>query len=284
MLMKRTLLPLLATAALTASLHAQVMMLDFGPTVAIDDAGDANSLTNSPYHAVNTGFTQTTWNQVLTADIGTGNLKWADGSTATGISLNLGATTTATSTTIGLSNTPSGSNALGSATNTGVYAATSVAKDGIFTGTTTGGLRAVGFQITGLAPGTYDIYITARNTNTSVAHVQNLYAASAASTGDFNFASYQTQQLNYTGGSDGTSAWVAEGAAGENYVKLSVTLTALNPYLNLASFGGTGEVRGFLNSVQIVSTIPEPSSYGALLGAGTLGMALLRRKSFVRRA
>lgn len=60
-------------------------------------------------------------------------------------------------------------------------------------------------------------------------------------------------------------------------MKLSISITA-GEYLNVASYGGTGEGRGFLNSVQIVSAIPEPSTYAALAGTGALLLAFMRRR------
>lgn len=177
-------------ACLTAS--AQVLMLDFGPTAATG----ADRLV-SPYHTVNTGFTQTTWNTVGTADLPTGAL-WSDGTAATGVSIDLGATT-APGTLIGLSNTPSGSTLTGTTIMTGVYAGTSPGRDGIFTGSS-GNDRAVGVQIGGLAAGTYDIYVTGRNTNISTTHSLNFYAGTASASGNFDFASYTAKSLSYVAG------------------------------------------------------------------------------------
>lgn len=272
-MIKRTALLTLSVLGLSASLQSSTLMLDFGPTVAIDDAGTDNSLINSPYHTANTSFTDTSWNQVQTADIASGGLLWSDGTTATGIALNIGATTVDQSTTVGLANTPSINSALGGFTNTGVYAATSVGKDGISTSTGSSGTRAVGFQLSGLAAGTYDIYITARNTSLSGAYVQNLYIGKSATTGSFSFSAYNTAQLSYDNASDSTTSW----SVGDNYVKLSISITS-GEYLNLASYGGTGEGRGFLNSVQIVSAIPEPSSYALAAGAGCVLLATVRRR------
>lgn len=265
MIKKSTLPAGLAALCFTGSLPAAVLMLDFGPTVAIDDVGAANSLLNSPYHTANVSFTQDDWNQVQTADIAAGGLLWADGTVATGIALNIGATTT-TGKVLGLANTPSVNSALGSFTSTGVYADTSVGKDGISTGSGTA-LRAVGFQLSGLATGAYDIFITARNTSLSGALTQNLYVGKAASAGtSFDFTGYATQSLAYANSSAATGSW-SEGA---NYVKFSISITA-GEVLNLASFGAAGtDQRGFLNSVQIVSAIPEPSSFALFGGAAAL--------------
>jgi len=258
----------LTVCAMTVA-NAQVLMFDFGPTVA-----SGASLTNSPYHTANGSFTNTTWNQVQTADLGSG-LLWSDGTAATGIALNLGSTTAATtsSSTLGLANTPSNTNALGSTINTGVYATTSVGKDGIYTGST-GNSRAVGFQLSGLAAGTYDIYLSARNTNSSVAHTQIMFLGASATSGDFvlNGAGMSSETLSIAAGTSGaTSAWVDN----SNYLKMTVVVST-GDVLNLATLGGVGETRGFLNSVQIVA-VPEPTTW-ALLALSLTTVIIFRRR------
>lgn len=252
-------------------------MLDFGPTTA-----SGAYLTSSPYHSITPGFTDGYWNKIQTTDISSG-LVWADNTTA-GVTVFTGGTPDATSRTISLASTPSGNNALGSPVNGGIYAGTSVATDGIYTGAS-GNTRAVGLQIGGLNAGTYDIYVSGRNTNTSATYTLNFYAGISSSNVSFEFADsgsttakagYQHKTLTYVNISTATSAW-AESA---NYVKFSVSLAA-NEYLNIASIGGaSNELRGFLNTVQIVNTtpIPEPASAGLLLGlAAATGAACLRR-------
>lgn len=261
----------LSVLCLTGSLTAQVLQLDFGPTVA-----DGDSLTNSPYHTASGSIVDSTWNTVTDANL-TSSLVWSDGTATSGISIDVGGNSTSGSTTIDLAKTGiTFSNALGSMTDTGVYAGTSVGKDGIFLATS--GARAVGVQVSGLSAGNYDIYITARNTSLSSAHDQNLYVGTA-SAGNFNYTDYAatSQQISYNGAADATASWVAAGNTGDNYVKFSISITS-GQVLNLASIGGTGEARGFLNSVQIVSTIPEPSTYAFLAGAGSLLIAATRRK------
>ena len=273
--------PFFATACLAGALafalpaSAQVLMLDFGPTTT-----SGTSLTNSPYHSANSSFTDTTWNKRGTADA-TSGLLWSNGVAATGVSINLGATTSDASRTIGLANTPSnGTSLTGSAMTTGVYADSSPARDGIFTGTSSGNIRAVGLQVSGLAPGTYDIYMTGRNTNTNGGHIQNFYAGKAASSGDFTFTdagTFASKSITYFASpTTQNNAWSETTLA--NYAKFSVTLTT-GAVLQLSAFGGTGDSRGFLNAVQIVntSTIPEPAAAGLLAGVATIAIATLRR-------
>ncbi len=255
--------------ALSVTVSAQVLMLDFGPTAAT-----GASLTNSAYHTAHGSFSSnTTWNTIQTADVNSG-LFWSGGTAATGVSVNLGATTDAGITLIGLANVPSGNSALGTAITGGVYANSSVGKDGIFTGAS-GNSRSVGLQIGGLAAGTYDIYVTGRNTNISAAHVQNFYAGASAS-GDFDYAGYSTKGLSFGNLATSQTASWSEDA---NYVKLTVTLTS-GEFLNIASIGGTGEARGFLNAIQIVNTsaVPEPGTFALLAGLLGLGTAAALRR------
>ncbi|MFH1498736.1 MAG: PEP-CTERM sorting domain-containing protein [Verrucomicrobiota bacterium] len=256
---------------------AQVLMLDFGPTTA-----SGASRTNSPYHTADDTFTDTTWNRLGTADVASG-LLWSDGVAATDVSVNLGATTTDGSRTVDLGNTPSnGTGLTGSAMTSGVYADTSPARDGIFTGSSSGNIRAVGLQISGLSTGTYEIYMTGRNTNTTGGHVQNFYAGKAASSGDFTFTDTEVfahKSITYFASpTQQNNAWSETTLA--NYARFSVTITS-GDVLQLAAFGGTGDNRGFLNAVQIVNTtpIPEPASATLLLGVGAItGTALRRRR------
>lgn len=278
-LVSLSLVTVLGLAASIAS--ADVLMLNFGPA-----PGVSSVTTNSPYHtAAGSGFTQSHWNTVGTADVSSG-LLFSDGVTAaTGVSVNLGASTTST---INLSSQPGTSSALGTASNAGIYLNNDIAKSGIFSGNASSN-NSVGVQIGGLSAGTYDIYITARNTNTGQqannGYTQAIYVGTSATSGNFDFSTYTTTDSlvyasNQAPATYLNSAWVE----GENYVKLSISITA-GQFLNLAvdgiNSGGSGDTRGFLNSVQIVNTttVPEPSAFAALAGLGALGMAGLRRRS-----
>ncbi len=270
----------LFTAALALGLAfplgAQVLMLDFGGT-AVTNA----SRTNSPYHTANGSFTDTTWNSQ-----GQGNdntLTWSDSTTATGLSYTA------------FKNNSSGQTAMvaggwsasfsGSAVNTGIYATPSVGLDGYMMSTTLTDARAIGIQVSGLAHGTYDIYIAGRNTNYSAsAYTVNYYASAASATGNFNFGTYDSESVTYAAGTtDKTSSWSFDpnNASESNYVKLTVSITAANPYLNIATMGevGSGMAQGVFNSIQIVTAIPEPSSYALLAGAGGLMIACSRRRA-----
>lgn len=237
-------------------------MLDFGPRTAT--GGD---LTNSMYHSAEPTFGDDTWNQVGTSDLNT--LVWSDGSAATGLTLNLGNTLSESSTVVGLSNTPS-AHVLGGGVSTGIYDGTSVATDGIFKGNS-GQVRYVGFQLSGLPAGSYDIYVNARYTNKSYAHVQNVYVGSGPANSDFDAVTLaQTGALTYGSGQDLTAEWVEDG----NYLKFSFSLGE-GESLNLAVTGDNLNAvrRGFLNSVQIVRNGEE--SPGTVIFLSSAGWVML---------
>jgi hypothetical protein len=261
---------MLAAGLVLASVsHAQVLMLDFGPSTT-------SATGNSPYHTADSSFTGTNWNKVQTVDLNSG-LLFADGTTATGVTVNVGAATSVTS--LDLGGTPSGNSNLGTVVNTGIYSGTSVGTDGIFTGSSNLTGTSVGLQVGGLAAGTYDVYITSRNTSrASTSNYSQVAAVGVASaSGNFDYSGYASHTLSFTNSVTpiATSSWT-EGA---NYTKFSVTITS-GQFINLAVHGGGEDMRGFLNSVQIVNTsaIPEPSVYALLGGAVALGAVIVGRR------
>lgn len=270
------------TSVLISTAEAQVLMLNFratgGPT--------GGNLTNSPYNTVNPDFTDTSWNNVSNADVSSG-LLYADGSAATGVAFNLGMADLAVSSTVDLSIDPGKVSDLGGKTNTGVYAGDSIGTGGIFDGATTDRLE-VGLQVTGLAAGTYEVYVTGRNTSGDITGTlpYTYYAGAGTAGTNFDFSSYNSASLTFEG-TGSTSAWVEAGGVDANYGKFTITLSA-GEALNIVSNGDGGisaggqpvgsANRGFLNSVQIVA-IPEPQTWALILGFGVLVGAVVRRRS-----
>jgi hypothetical protein len=257
---------LAAAMGICSDAGAAVLMLDFGGTTV---AG--TDRTNSPYHAVNGSFTDTSWNSQ-----GQGNDPshvWSDGTTATGVSLttlkgNAGSTA--------LTSAGWSSSVNATAVNTGIYAGTSVARDGHMMTSNFSEHRPIGIQLSGLAPGEYDVYITGRNTNyTAAEYTVNHYVAAGATAGSFDFGAYATGSNTFAASAtDKVDSWqfTPGNASASNYVKLTVTLTQANPYLNIGTIGsGTN---GVFNSVQVVA-VPEPASLGLLVLAG---LAARRRR------
>ena len=262
---KKLLLTVVAAIGFCLSpLHAEFLplLLDFGPTTPT-----GGNLTNSPYHTVSSK-TYSTWNVLGTAD--SSSLNWGNGTAATGVAIDLGRSNN--NSLINFADQPGSSNALGVQTNTGVFSGNSVGKDGIFHGSG-GQNNVIGLKVTGLALGTYDVFVVGINTNIdqgSSAQTllpMNMGALATGNVGTLDIAALST----VTVGNNVTASWQEDG----NYGRFSVTLTADNPVLTLFTVStNPSEGRGFLNAVQVVA-IPEP---GTLMLVGiSLGSLLLFR-------
>ncbi len=266
----KSITPALLLSGLVVSQAGAAILLDFGPT---SPATGTNNLTNSPFHTA-TGSMDTTWNVLGTADQLTGVMN-SDG-TAASVGVNIGATA-ASSTVIDLANQPGSSNGLGTQIMTGVYRAGSIGRDAIFDGTNPS-VHNVGFQLTGLAAGSYDVYLTMRNTNDFNIHSMTGFVAAGTASPTFDHSGYSSVTLTYGQGAGAqTAAWVPNGMTDANYALFNVTLTA-GQVLNVAVAGdgaGGPQTRGFLSSAAIVA-VPEPST--SLLGLAGFSLAILRRR------
>lgn len=258
----------------TAPTFAQSMLFDFGSTAATSSAARLNS----PGHAAgDVSASETTWNQVQTADISSG-LKFSDGTAATGVGIDLGTETTSTSNIIGFLTQPNSSlQGTNPSYATGIYdPSDSPARDFIYN-SANNEPWAIGLKLTGLEAGVYRIYINGANVHGASAGTMNFYAstlASGATTYDFSGAT----TLAATNLSSGASSWTA----GVNYVVFSVTLTAGQDLAIAASGEGTSSGgRGFLNSLELVrvGNIPEPGAFAVLAGACALLAAGCRRRN-----
>lgn len=276
------LIPALISLTGLSGLQAEVIMFNFSGGSTPSDA----NLTNSPYHSDNPSFTDTTWNNVSNADESAGSLSFADGTTASGVALNLGVADLTISSTVDLSDNPSSANNLGTKVSTGIFAGDSVGTGGVYDGSGAD-RRVIGAQITGLPAGTYDVYIQGINTNVAYNEagisLPFEFAAGAGTAGaDFDFTGYNSATVTYETNQVNASSWLEAGnGLASNYGKIRVTLAA-GQALNLVSNGDGGKSntgdsnRGFLNSAQIV-TIPEPGSL-ILLGLGALAVMIVRRR------
>lgn len=259
---------LFSIAALISSSDAASIMFDFGPTAVLP--ADA---ANSPWRSVDASA-GTSWNQITGADNNPipdvpSGLIYSDGSAATGVGFNFGTSSTGALQTVNLATQPTRSANLAGTYNSGIYAGTSVGRDAVFLTTSV----AIGAQITGLAAGTYDIYVTSRNTSYNTnAYTQTLSAGAGVAGQNFDYSSYLNSTVAYAANAATPTLWTL----GATYMKVTVTLTD-GQALNLAVIGeNSGAVdRGFFNSIQIVS-VPEPSA--ALVFCGLLGASLFRRK------
>ena len=254
----------LAALALAVSpVSGTILLLDFGPTTPT-----GGNLTNSPYHSSEYNGTETSWNILGTAD--SSSLLWGDGTAATGVAIDLGRSNN--NSLINFADQPGSSNALGVQTNSGVFSGNSVGKDGIFHGSG-GQNNVIGLKVTGLALGTYDVFVVGINTNIEQANEtirMDMGALATGNVGTLDIAALST----VTVGNTVAASW----QEGGNYGRFNVTLTADNPVLTLFTVAtDSTEGRGFLNAVQ-VTPIPEPRVYAALFGLFALGFVAWRRR------
>ncbi len=278
------LLPVFATLFATAA-QAQVILLDSSPTTGQTTTAAANA---GPYPT----SSGSTWNGGLSA--WSTALTYSDGTPIPGT---VRVYTDALDNVTGGARYSFGATAssavAGSATNgsTGVFGTlaggSNPYKDAAFGGVASNaGYGGVGMRVTGLAFGTYQVYVSAgyigtTNNGTRPGEANpatfNIWAFSGAGTG---FA-----DTTLTTGTFGTPGEVLENSTtaswsqGNNFALLTVTLDASNPALYLISENAnpaSPETRGWLNAVQIVA-VPESSSLGLL--AGMVGaLAFYRRR------
>ena len=273
--MKNTPLIIALTLNLSTWVSADTLMLNFrassGPT--------GTNLTNSPLHTAVPSFTDTVWNNVNNSDASVGSLDWSDGNEASGVAFVLGTVTdSSVSQLVDLTGSVSSVSNLGNQTSAGIYSGDSIGKGGIFNGTSTQPEKGLGIQFTGLAAGTYNVYLSGRNTNStnpSFPLTNSFHIGSGTAGSNFDYSAYESRTISYAGTDNATTAWVAasDDATKDNYAKFTITL-AEGAALNIAA---DGSARGFLNSIQLVA-VPEPSAFALLLGAAAILLLPTRRK------
>lgn len=249
------------------STRAASLLLDFGPTVTTAPS----NLLSMAHFAGAVSATETSWNTV-TAD--TSSLVYSDGTTASGVSVELGRSDVGVSSTVNFNNNSITSSALGGQETAGIYTNTSPIRDGVFaTGTATVNTNAIGLRINGLAAGSYTVYISGRNTSTAVTAPERFFCTNGASATTFSFSTNTTSWVDEA--NSGTTPGFAPNPAdaitsafayGDNCVLLSVTLGA-GESLYLAAIGAaTNEFRGFLNAVEIVPGSPVLTNFPPFIG------------------
>ncbi|HWQ93338.1 MAG TPA: immunoglobulin domain-containing protein [Clostridia bacterium] len=228
--------------------NAASLMFDFGPT-AVQPA-DA---TKSPAHAGEAiPLTEISWNSSIIGD-SSGPFVYSDGTSAAGITLNIGRGLDGVD-TIEFSSEDYRNAALGGAYNLGIYSGSSPAKDGVFgaVGASAANNVAVGLRIDGLAAGTYTLYVHGRNTSSSDtlgATPERLYAKAGPSAESYSFSAADVNTVIPNSVPANTTAFVV----GNNYNTLTIQVGA-GQSLFVAAEGTTSvERRGFINTLQIVA-------------------------------
>ncbi|WP_309381344.1 PEP-CTERM sorting domain-containing protein [Cerasicoccus frondis] len=252
----------LTLALCATSLTAQVLMFNFGSTaVPGGEAGD------SPYHTENPTFSGTSWNELGNSD--SSSLIYADGTSATGIALDLGRSNPLNSgSTVDFTTNPSSTNTLSD--DGGVYSLTTM-RSTIWTGNNNVDDNWVAGQITGLAAGQYEILIWGNNGNVNLGDTEMaVYVTSGSAASTFDFDGLGSSALS----NSNNSSWTD----GVSYSKATITIASGESiYFAVDGTKTPSFNRGFLSGVQVAS-IPEPGAYALILGACVLGLLALRRR------
>ncbi|EIP98876.1 hypothetical protein OpiT1DRAFT_03352 [Opitutaceae bacterium TAV1] len=270
--------------ALTGTATAATLMFDFGGRTLTEA-----DLTNSPLHAANPTFDDTYWNAPVYNTAGAQSVRYSDNTAATGVSIYVGRSAGGANpwTSITFAGTPS--NFLSLAGNkTGVFTnETSIGRDGIRAQSSTPQTEyLVAVAITGLAAGTYDLYLV--GINVDAAHPMKFWATEGSlsntsqplnnNANNFDASTFITAGPQATSSNNVTDSW----SQNSNFVKLSVTLSGeANSYLTIFALGdgsAGGDPRGILNAIQIVSQIPEPATIATFAG-----LAIFFTAFFIRR-
>ncbi len=265
---------LLTVLFLLGNVRAQTLLLDFGATTVLPE--DAASSVGHFAGAVSPS--DISWNKI-TADTASG-LVFADGSPATGVSVELGRSGAGVNDTINFALNTFSSSALGGQLNMGIYVGSSPIKDGMFaTGTSSVNTNAFGIRVSGLPAGTYTIYLAGRNTSTAVSAPQRFFGGAGVSATTFTFSTTTNPWVDQSnagtpvgGGNPNTAhSLTSTFGYGNNCAHLEVTL-AEGDSLYLAAIGiAANEYRGFLNSVEIVPGAPVLNNFLGLIARQPVG-------------
>ena len=218
---------------------AATLLIDFGPNTPSNSDG---SSTNSPVDMRMGAWSSAspTWNVVGTSDVNVnsagGTLSYIDGTTAgtggSGVGLDLAAAAGASDTnaysgpspatlTFGDTvNQPTTSSALGGFSS-GIYANTGPARDGTFENPNNE-YTGIGANITNLPAGTYEVFVTARNTNGGAFTTpEDVWINATNAAGSYSIPSVGSAFTEANSSSDaGTGGFIVN----ENYVTATVTL------------------------------------------------------------
>ena len=237
-----------AFLAATTSVQADIIQFDFG------SAGGLGTYIGNNAPA---GIADTVWNGVFTNQTNpTGGLVFADGSAATGVTIEtgegIGAIDWNAPIDRGRNNNASGSGDIYDTALTGSW----------FFGVNNENL---GVRVSGLAPGDYDVYsINREPVEPGRTYDVGIGVADTANLTDLAVTSLTGQATNATAFVDG-----------HNFATERVTVTSTSDFITVI-VDPTNAAFGTISGLQIVAVgVPEPSSFAVILG---LGVAVLTRR------
>ena len=242
-----------ALLAATTSVQADTIQFDFGA-----GGGGLGTYVGNDAPA---GTAATVWNGVFTNQTNpTGGLLFADGSAATGVTIETGEGVGAIDWTAPIDRGRN-NDALGTGDGTlGIY-------DTALTGDWFFGVQNenLGVRVSGLAPGEYDVY----SINREPTAPDRTYDVGIGVANTTDFTGLAVTSL--TGQDTNATAFVD----GHNFATERVTVTSTSDFITVI-IDPTNERFGTISGLQIVAVIPEPSSFAIILGLGVAG--LTRRK------
>lgn len=206
------------------------ILLNFGATVSDDD--------NSPGHLLG-GIPGESWN-VITGDTSAGIVDSNGG--ATSLSVDLGKSAPGVQS---IDWNAAGYNTLssGSAFNTDIYAGN--ASSALFVNDGKGSQVDLGVRISGLSEGTYDVFLTAKNTNTSVEERYNIYGTTVQ--GSSSVTSYGSLAPSLVV-NETSQQWFHE----DSFLAQTISVADGEDLVLVVEGITVGEMRGFLNTLEIV--------------------------------
>ena len=241
-----------AFLAASTSVQADIIQFDFG------SAGGLGTYIGNNAPA---GIADTVWNGVFTNQTNpTGGFVFADGSAATGVTIETGEGVGAIDWTAPIDRGRN-NNALGTGDGTlGIY-------DTALTGSWFFGVQNenLGVRVSGLAPGDYDVYsINREPIEFGRTYDVGIGVADTANLTDLAVTSLTGQATNATAFVDG-----------HNFATERVTVTSTADFITVI-VDPTNAAFGTISGLQIVAVgVPEPSSFAVILG---LGVAVLTRR------
>ncbi|MAT70238.1 MAG: hypothetical protein CMJ58_12030 [Planctomycetaceae bacterium] len=214
--------------------------------IALSFGGVQNGSANSPGHALG-GLPGVRWNLVA-GDVAGGIVNTRGGTT--GVSVDLGKSGVDDD-VIDWDATGFGTISTGSAYNSGLYAGN--ASSALFVSDGKDSRVDIGVRISGLSDGVYDAFLTAKNTNTSDSEQYNVFSLVVdAASGATDYAGLDPLALTH----DSDATWRNH----DSLVADTFTIAGAQDLVLIVEGVSAGELRGFLNTLEIVKLYAPPTA------------------------